>query len=63
MSIHKSKFDWCLAKESRMKEIFPSDKLSNEHMNKAKHNLHAADYNIKGGFSDWGVSLRRKREK
>jgi len=21
-----------------------------------KHNLRAADYNIKGGFSDWGVS-------
>ncbi|MBU1201892.1 MAG: HEPN domain-containing protein [Nanoarchaeota archaeon] len=39
-----------------MKKIKPNDKLSEEHINKAKHNLKAADYNIKGGFSDWGVS-------
>lgn len=39
-----------------MKEIKPNDRLSEEHINKAKHNLRAADYNIKGGFSDWGVS-------
>lgn len=56
MSIHKQKLDWCLAKENRMKEIKPNDRLSEEHINKAKHNLRAADYNIKGGFSDWGVS-------
>jgi uncharacterized protein (UPF0332 family) len=56
MLIHKQKLDWCLAKENRMKEIKPNDKLSEEHINKAKHNLRAADYNIKGGFSDWGVS-------
>ena len=56
MSIHKQKLDWCLAKENRMKKIKPDDKLSEEHINKAKHNLHAANYNIKGGFSDWGVS-------
>ncbi|MEK6905563.1 MAG: HEPN domain-containing protein [Nanoarchaeota archaeon] len=56
MSIHKQKLDWCLAKENRMKKIKPNDKLSEEHINKAKHNLRAADYNIKGGFSDWGVS-------
>ncbi len=56
MSIHKQKLDWCLAKETRMKKIKPNDKLSEEHINKAKHNLRAADYNIKGGFSDWGVS-------
>jgi uncharacterized protein (UPF0332 family) len=56
MSIHKQKLDWCLARETRMKRIKPNDKLSDEHINKAKHNLRAADYNIKGGFSDWGVS-------
>jgi len=39
-----------------MKEIKPNNKLSEEHIKKAKHNLKAADYNIKGGFSDWGVS-------
>ncbi|MEK6940911.1 MAG: HEPN domain-containing protein [Nanoarchaeota archaeon] len=56
MSIHKQKLDWCLAKETRMKKIKPNYRLSEEHINKAKHNLRAADYNIKGGFSDWGVS-------
>lgn len=56
MSIHKNKLDWCLAKETRMRLIKPNDKLSQEHIDKAKHNLLAADYNIKGGFSDWGVS-------
>ena len=56
MSIHKQKLDWCLARETRMKKIKPNDKLSGEHINKAKHNLRAADYNIEGGFSDWGVS-------
>ena len=56
MLIHKQKLDWCLAKETRMKKIKPNDKLSQEHLDKAKHNLRAADYNIKGGFSDWGVS-------
>lgn len=56
MSIHEDKLNWCLARESRMKKIKPNDKLSEEHINKAKHNLKAADYNIRGGFSDWGVS-------
>ncbi len=56
MSTHKKKLDWCLARETRMKVIQPNNKLSEEHINKAKHNLRAADYNIKGGFSDWGVS-------
>ena len=56
MSIHKQKLDWCLSRENRMKKIKPNNKLSEEHINKAKHNLRAADYNIKGGFSDWGVS-------
>lgn len=56
MSIHEDKLNWCLARESRMKKIKPNDKLSEEHINKAKHNLKAADYNIQGGFSDWGVS-------
>jgi uncharacterized protein (UPF0332 family) len=56
MSIPKQKLGWCLARETRMKVIKPNNKLSEEHINKAKHNLRAADYNIKGGFSDWGVS-------
>ena len=56
MSQYKNKLDWCLKSSSRMKKISPDITLSNEHLNKAKHNLKAADYNIKGGFSDWGVS-------
>jgi uncharacterized protein (UPF0332 family) len=56
MSIHKKKLDWCLARESRMKRIKANEKLSEEHINKAKHNLRAADYNNKGGFTDWSVS-------
>ncbi|MEK6874622.1 MAG: HEPN domain-containing protein [Nanoarchaeota archaeon] len=39
-----------------MSKIKPNDKLSEEHIKKAKHNLKAADYNIQGGFSNWGVS-------
>ncbi len=53
MSMHKKKLDWCLAKKSRMTKIKPSDKLSEEHITKAKHNLKAMDYNIQGGFSDF----------
>jgi len=48
MPIHKQKLDWCLARETRMKKIKPNGKLADEHINKAKHNLRAADYNIKG---------------
>ncbi len=56
MSIHEEKLRWCLEKETRMRKISPDNKLSEEHVNKAKHNLKAAEYNIKGGFSDWAVS-------
>lgn len=56
MSTHKEKINWCLAKKTRMKKIKPDITLSRMHMKKAKHNLKAAVYNIKGGFSDWGVS-------
>ncbi len=52
----KSKFNWCLESEKRMKKIESSDKLSKEHIDKAKHNLKAADYNIQGHFDDWAVS-------
>jgi uncharacterized protein (UPF0332 family) len=55
MSEHEKKLNWCLLRESRMKKIKPNNKLSEEYIQKAKHNLRAADYNIKGGFSDWGV--------
>lgn len=51
-----SKIKWCLEKESRMKKIKPNFILSNEHINKAKHNLLAMDYNIKGNFNDWAIS-------
>ena len=56
MSERENKLNWCLLKDSRMKKIKPNLRLSEEHIEKAKHNLRAADYNIKGGFSDWGVS-------
>lgn len=56
MSVHEKKLNWCLARETRMKRIKPNAKLSEEHIKKAKHNLKAADYNIKGKFSDWSVS-------
>ncbi len=52
----KTKLDWCLANEKRMKKISPNNKLSKEHIEKAKHNLKAADYNVKGNFEDWAVS-------
>lgn len=51
----KSKIDWCIKKEL-MKEISPNAKISKEHIEKAKHNLRAADYSQKGGFDDWVVS-------
>lgn len=56
MSTHQKKLNWCLARETRMKKINSDNKVAVEHLKKAKHNLRAADYNIKGGFSDWGVS-------
>lgn len=52
----KPKLDWCLASEKRMRKIRPNHKLSKEHIEKAKHNLKAADYNVKGHFDDWAVS-------
>ena len=52
----KSKLDWCLESEKRMRKIKPNDKLSREHIEKAKHNLKAADYNVEGHFDDWAVS-------
>ena len=52
----KSKLDWCLENEKRMKRINPNDKLSEEHIEKAKHNLRAADYNVRGNFDDWAIS-------
>jgi len=56
MSESKDKLSWCLESEKRMKRIAPNDKLSKEHIEKAKHNLKAADYNIQGRFEDWAVS-------
>ncbi len=56
MQDHKFKFNWCLKNKRRMKKIMANSKLSKEHIEKAKHNLKAADYNIKGNFTDWAVS-------
>jgi uncharacterized protein (UPF0332 family) len=56
MSNSKDKLSWCLASEKRMKKIKSNDKLSKEHIEKAKHNLRAADYNVQGHFDDWAVS-------
>ncbi|MEK6864761.1 MAG: HEPN domain-containing protein [Nanoarchaeota archaeon] len=56
MAERKTKLDWCLSRETRLKRISPNPVRSKEHIEKAKHNLLAADYNAKGGFSDWAVS-------
>ena len=56
MRDYKSKLNWCLENHNRMKKIAPNYKLSSEHLEKAKHNLRAADFNIQGGFADWAVS-------
>jgi|SRR3989338_819926 len=39
MPDNKSKLNWCLADERRMRKILPNDKISREHLEKAKHNL------------------------
>ncbi|MBU0535785.1 MAG: HEPN domain-containing protein [Nanoarchaeota archaeon] len=54
--MQRSRLDWCLSKEDRLRRIRPDEERSMEHINKAKHNLLAADYNAKGGFDDWAVS-------
>jgi uncharacterized protein (UPF0332 family) len=56
MSNSKDKLSWCLKNEKRMRKINPNDKLSKEHIQKAKHNIKAADYNFQGHFDDWAVS-------
>lgn len=45
MSDSKDKLNWCLKSVKRMRKIKPNDKVSKEHIDKAKHNLKAADYN------------------
>ena len=56
MSNNKDRLSWCLESAKRMRKIKPNDKLSKEHIEKAKHNLKAADYNVRGHFDDWAVS-------
>ena len=56
MSNNKDRLNWCLESAKRMRKIKPNDKLSKEHIEKAKHNLKAADYNVQGHFDDWAVS-------
>ena len=53
---NKHKLNWCLENEKRMRKIKPNDKLSKEHIEKARHNLKAAIYNVQGHFDDWAVS-------
>lgn len=45
-----------MSDEKRLKKISPNNQKAKEHIEKAKHNLLAADYNVKGGFNDWVVS-------
>jgi len=66
MSQASRKVEWCLKKAKR--ELEESDlhrgvvkvesniKLAEKHIIKAEHNLKAALYFEKGGFSDWSVS-------
>ena len=56
MSKSKDRLNWCLESEKRMRKIKPNDNLSKEHIEKAKHNLKAANYNVEGHFDDWAVS-------
>lgn len=55
-------FDWCLKQGQKgnehrgIKKIKRNSEESLKHINNALHNLKAADYNIRGGFSDWAVS-------
>ena len=56
MSNNKDRLNWCLESAKRMRKIRPNDKLYKEHIEKAKHNLKAADYNVQGHFDDWAVS-------
>ena len=56
LKITRDRLNWCLESEKRMIKIKPNDKLSKEHIEKAKHNLKAADYNVQGHFDDWAVS-------
>lgn len=56
MSKTKNKLNWCMKSEKRMKKISPDFKLSKQHIEKAKHNLKAADLSIRENFEDWAVS-------
>jgi len=54
-------FRWCLKqgekgeKHKGLRKIKPDEKLSNQHLEKAKHNLKAIDHNLEE-FPDWAVS-------
>ncbi len=56
MRDYKSKLDWCLKNEKRMKKISSDRGVAEGHIKKAKHNLKAADLSIRSGFEDWAVS-------
>ena len=54
--MQKNRLDWCLSNEDKLKKIPANNLKSKEHIEKAKHNLKAADYNVQGHFDDWAVS-------
>jgi len=66
MSEASNKVKWCLNKAKRELEesklhrglvkIEENKELANKHITKAEHNLKAALYFEKGGFSDWSAS-------
>jgi len=56
MSESENRLKWCLENSKRMRKIKPNNKLSKEHIEKAKHNLKAANYNVQGHFDNWAVS-------
>lgn len=63
MSHLDNKLQWCLKKgkeEGRkhrgLREIKPTMEEAMRHMTKARHNLNATSYLIRGNYSDWAVS-------
>ncbi|MCK5282892.1 MAG: hypothetical protein KAK00_05780 [Nanoarchaeota archaeon] len=49
MSVHEKKLNWRLAGETRMKKIEPNDKLSKEHIKKAKDEKERDELNYEYG--------------
>lgn len=66
MSQANNKVKWCVNKAKKELEISDTHRglvksasdieMAEKHIRKAEHNLHAAAYFKKGGFSDWSTS-------